>query len=30
MKMQAPVEGVNIVRKVFEDGTVEVQKALMK
>ena len=30
MKMQVPVEGVNIVRKVFEDGTVEVQKALMK
>lgn len=30
MKMQAPVEGINIVRKVYEDGTVEVQKALMK
>ena len=30
MKMQTPVEGLNIVRRIYEDGTVEAEKVLIK
>lgn len=30
MKIQTPVEGINIVRRIYEDGTVEVEKNLIK
>lgn len=30
MKIQSPTEGINIVRKVYDDGTVEVEKKLIK
>lgn len=30
MKMQAPIEGISIVRKTYEDGTIETEKVLIK